>query len=370
MLESFFDGVDLDFVVTRDEFETLCQDLFQSCLELAIQAIQGARLDKGEVAEVILTGEASRIPRFRVLLADFLGKTVPFNTTFQGDAAVRGAAIFAAMLIGHTGKLLEGTLLDVMPKTLGVETVGNVITPIIRRNTLIPTNREEEIWINVDADPALHIYQSETKDNNFLFSSPLPGIESFLGEDNRGVAQIGVKFEVDGDMRLRVVATFRDGTNRRVANWYLGGRTGEEVHLMMTRMERLKDMEKEFQQSSARLRDWLRSYSDRLGAAITEQQEGLEFNYARIFGATAAEQQGLKKGLTFTIEEKNIIRRALEPLNEFLGHSLETTSVEECRELKERVERMVNPVLIAASHRHLGISPAPWGNAYAMDVDM
>ena len=182
--------------LTRSKFEQLSKDLFEKTLIPIRKAMKDSKLSKNEINEVLLVGGSTRIPAIKELVEKELGKKT--NTSINPDEVVAmGAAIQGGVLSGDVKDVL---LLDVTPLTLGIETMGSIMTPLIERNTTIPTSKSQVFSTAQDNQPQvdINILQGErtmVKDNNSLGRFTLSGIESAP----RGVPQIEVTFSIDAN---------------------------------------------------------------------------------------------------------------------------------------------------------------------------
>jgi molecular chaperone DnaK len=194
----------LTMTLTRSKFEALCEDIFDRLTGPCKQALSDSNLAAGDIDEVILVGGSTRIPRVRQIVKDLFGKEA--NQSVNPDEVVSiGAAIQGAILAGEVEEQM--VLLDVTPLSLGVETLGGVMTKLIERNTTIPTEKKETFSTAADSqtEVTIHVLQGErefAKDNRTLGRFNLTGIPSAP----RGVPQIEVTFSIDANGILNVSA--------------------------------------------------------------------------------------------------------------------------------------------------------------------
>jgi molecular chaperone DnaK len=193
----------LDYVLTRAKFEELTADLVERCMGPFRQALADARLTEKDLDEVILVGGATRMPMIQELVRRLTGKE-PNREVHPDEVVAVGAAIQAGVLAGD---VREVVLLDVTPLTLGVETLGGVMTPMVSRNTTIPTRKTETYTTAADGQTQveIHVLQGErpmARDNRTLGRFILDGIPPAP----RGIPQIEVTFDIDANGILHVTA--------------------------------------------------------------------------------------------------------------------------------------------------------------------
>jgi len=200
----------LDMVLTRAKFEELTADLVERCMGPFKQALADAKLSEKDLNEVILVGGATRMPMIQELVRRMTGRE-PNREVHPDEVVAVGAAIQAGVL---AGEVREVVLLDVTPLTLGVETLGGVLTPMVPRNTTIPTRKTETYTTAADGQTQveIHVQQGErpmARDNRTLGRFILDGIPPAP----RGVPQVEVTFDIDANGILNVTAKDK-ATNR------------------------------------------------------------------------------------------------------------------------------------------------------------
>jgi len=193
----------LNMDLTRAKFEDLCYDLLERCKKPVEQAIQDAGISKSEINEVVLVGGSSRIPAVQKLVKDYTGKE-PNQSVNPDEVVAVGAAIQAGVLAGEVKDIV---LLDVTPLTLGIETLGGVMTPLVPRNTTIPVSKSQVFSTAENNQTAvdIQVLQGErpmARDNKSLGMFRLEGIAPAM----RGIPQIEVTFDIDANGIVNVSA--------------------------------------------------------------------------------------------------------------------------------------------------------------------
>jgi molecular chaperone DnaK len=229
--------------LTREIFEKLCENLISRCRIPVEKALSDARLDKSDINEVVLVGGSTRIPAIQELVESLTGKK-PNQSVNPDEVVAIGAAIQAGILAGEVKDIL---LLDVTPLSLGVETLGGVMTKIIARNTTIPVKKSEMFSTAVDnqTNVEIHILQGERElvgGNKSLGNFRLDGIPAA----ERGVPQIEVTFDIDVDGILSVKAREKEtGVEQSVTIQGASNLNETEVEDMLAEAEKYASLDKE-----------------------------------------------------------------------------------------------------------------------------
>lgn len=306
----------LDIDLTRAQFQKMTEDLLEKTLVSMRQALSDAKLTPNDLDKVILIGGATRMPAVVELVENFTGKK-PYKNINPDEAVAIGAAIQAGVLGGEVKDVL---LLDVSPLTLGIETLGGIATPLIPRNTTIPTKKSQVFSTAADNQPSveIHVLQGErgiAAENKTLGRFTLDGIPPAP----RGIPQIEVTFDIDANGILHVGAKdLGTGKEQSISIKKPGGLSDDEIERMV------KDAELHAEEDRKRKED----------VEIRNNAEAL---------INAAEKTLKEAGDVATEDQKSKVTDAVEDLKK----ALEGKDIEDVKAKTETLQEAVYPISTA-----------------------
>ncbi|MBL9001473.1 MAG: molecular chaperone DnaK [Phycisphaerae bacterium] len=280
----------LQVTVSRAKFEALCNDLFERLKAPCVQALKDAKLDVSKIDEVVLVGGSTRMPKAQSIAKEIFGRE-PNRSVNPDEVVAVGAAIQGGVLVGDVKDIL---LLDVTPLSLGVETMGGVMTKLIEKNTTIPTSKKEVFSTAADNQTSvqIHVLQGErefAKDNRTLGQFELAGI----APAPRGMPQIEVEFSLDANGILTVTAHDK-GTGKKadIKITNSGGLDKAEIERMK------RDAEAHAAEDKARRE--LVDLKNRADAVVIQTRKALEEHGGKV----SAETRGAVESALSNLEGK------------------------------------------------------------------
>jgi heat shock protein 5 len=323
-IEGLIDGEDFSETITRARFEELNMALFKSTLKPVQKVLEDADMEKKDVDEIVLVGGSTRIPKVQQLVKDFFNGKEPSKGINPDEAVAYGAAIQGGVLSGED-QTSGIVLLDVCPLTLGIETVGGVMTKLIARNSVIPTKKSQIFSTASDNQPTvtIQVYEGErpmTKDNHQLGKFDITGIPSAP----RGVPQIEVTFEIDANGVLHVSAEDKGTGNKEQITI-----TNDQNRLSPEDIERMVNDAEKFKEEDEKLKSQV------------EARNNLESMAYQMKNQLADNE---KLGGKVSEEDKATITEAVDKAIKFLDDNPSATT-EELEAAKKDYESVVQPIV-------------------------